>query len=388
MQRPVVDYAGFQFDGPKPMRDVPVQMSDPRRKPPSKADSGVVISVERSSGPRAAPSPPPPPVWGGIDRAPPPTRDFRGPFLFIAALIGVALTAFGLLAYAIYMETAPQLETFEVDGAAASNGGDEGAEGATASIWLDGAPYGATVRVNADSVGVLPMTIENLPSGEHLLTIEAENQSLDTLVAVTAGKMSAVFLRLGASDDLSGARVDVEADARAAETAVLDTPQGSGAVDAGVPSASQTGLLRIVTEPAGAVISLDGVPVGTSPLVLPEVEARTHVVSASMDGREPTDATVGVVGGSDQMVRLSLVPVAGPGALQVLVQPWGTIYIDGVLHKRNTDVVYRTELPSGAHEIRVEHPTFGTRTRQVTIQAGESLREVFDLTTGTTSSGS
>ena len=88
------------------------------------------------------------------------------------------------------------------------------------------------------------------------------------------------------------------------------------------------------------------------------------------------------------MVRLSLAAVAGPGTLQVLAQPWGTIYIDGALHKRNTDVVYRTEVPAGTHEIRVVHPTFGTRTRQVTVRAGQSVMEVFDLTEGTTESGS
>ena len=372
------------------MQDVPVQMSDPRRKAPSGAEAGTVISVERSSTKRATPPLPPPPVWGGMANAPPPTRDFRGPFLFIAALVGVALVAIGLLAYAVYMDTAPRFETYEVEGISASaDGGGTGLGEGTdvGSIWVDGAPYGATLWVNSDSVGVVPMTIESLPEGEHRLRLEAGGQGLDTLISVTAGQTAAVFLRMGASGDVSDAVVDVASDDPVGAP-LPNTTLPSDPVGASSPVAPTIGLLRIVTEPAGATIRLDGAPVGTAPLVLPEVDARRHVVTALLDGREPSEMTVDVLAGRDQTIRLSLAAAAGPGTLQVLAQPWGTIYIDGVLHKRNTDVMYRTELPSGTHEIRVEHPTFGTRTRQVTLSAGQSTTEVFDLTVGTTGSGS
>ena len=386
---PVVDYAGSLPDGLKSMRDVPVQMSDPRRKAPSGPEAGTVISVKRPPvKPEAAL--PPPPVWGGMASPPPPTRDFRGPFLFIAALVGVALVAIGLLVYAVYLETAPRFETYELEGGSASvgEGGVGQADGASVgSVWVDGTPYGATLRVNSDSVGVVPMTVGNLPVGEHLLQIEAEGQALDTLVSIAAGQTATVFLRLGASGDVSDAVVDVASSALV-EEASPGTALPTDPVGASSPVAPATGLLRIVTEPAGAAILLDGTPVGTAPLVLPDVDARRHVVTASLDGREPREMAVDVIAGRDQTIRLSLAAAAGPGTLQVLAQPWGTIYIDGVLHKRNTDVMYRTELPSGTHEVRIEHPTFGTRTRQVTIEAGQSVREVFDLTVGAVSDGS
>ncbi|GAB5533887.1 MAG: hypothetical protein Rubg2KO_01360 [Rubricoccaceae bacterium] len=385
MYGPVVDYAGSLFDGLKAMRDVPVQMSDPRRKAPSGQESGNIISVKRPLA-KSDGALPPPPVWGGMASPPPPTRDFRGPFLFIAALVGVALVAIGLLAYAVYMETAPQFETYEIEGGSASGGGDGLADGASVgSVWVDGGPYGATLRVNSDSVGVLPMRVENLSAGEHLLRIEAEGQALDTLVLVTAGQTATVFLRLGGSGDVSDAVVDVAQGAPVETSPAIPPSDPEDASSTVVPT---VGTLRIVTEPAGATILLDGAPVGTAPLALPEMEARRYVLTASLDGREPGEMTVDVIAGQDQTIRLSLAEVAGPGTLQILAQPWGTIYIDGVLHKRNTDVMYRTELPSGTHEIRVEHPTFGTRTRQVTIHPGQSAREVFDLTVGTASDGS
>ena len=72
---------------------------------------------------------PPPPVWGGMASAPPPTRDFRGPFAFVALLAVVALVAIGLLVYAASMERRAELEAFSVEGATTSSpGGAQGPE--------------------------------------------------------------------------------------------------------------------------------------------------------------------------------------------------------------------------------------------------------------------
>ena len=67
------------------------------------------------------------------------------------------------------------------------------------------------------------------------------------------------------------------------------------------------------------------------------------------------------------------------GGVAVLVQPWGTIYIDGDLHALNTDVIYETALPTGHHVIRASHPTFGTREVPVHVTAGETARVVIDM---------
>ena len=378
----VVDYADSPFDGQKLMRDVPVQIPDARREASADEEAGTVISVTRNET-RGSPSIPPPPVWGGMASPRSPARDFRGPFLFVAALVGVALTAVGLLIYAVSMERGPRLDAYDLEAQTTGMaGGGELANGGTASVWVDGAPYGATLRVNTDSVGTLPMTVENLEAGEHLLTLEAGDRALDTLISVRAGETAAVFIRLDELGDVSEAILDVEAPIEAAPLAPEPSPQAT------VPSAPATGTLRIVSTPAGAAVRVDGAPVGTTPLVMPDVEAGSHSISATLAGHQPRETRVEVAAGRDQMVRLSLEAVAGPGTLEILARPWGTIYIDGALHKRNTDVVYRAQLPAGTHEIRVIHPTFGERTRQVVVGAGQTVMEVFDLTVGSTDGGS
>lgn len=374
------------FDGLLAMRDVPIQMSDSRRHAASEGE-GTIISVERisdlpsSPARRAIPAPPPRPVWGGLASPPPPTRDFRGPLLFVAALVGVALTSVGLLIYAVSQERGDRLDPYGIEGqtTTVAGGGAELAE--TASVWVDGTPYGATLWVNTDSMGTLPMTVENLPEGEHLLTVEANGMTLDTLISVGAGEAAAVFLRLEAVPEVAETVVEVE-------TPATEAPPPAPVPQAVAPPPPTTGLLRVVSRPAGATVQLDGVPVGTTPLALPAVVAGRHTVTAALDGHQPRNTSVEVVAGRDQMVTLSLEANAEPGMLQVLVRPWGSIYIDGSLRKSNTDVLFRTELPAGTHEIRVVHPTFGTRTRQVTVGSGQAVMEVFDLTTGATDGGS
>jgi hypothetical protein len=57
------------------------------------------------------------------------------------------------------------------------------------------------------------------------------------------------------------------------------------------------------------------------------------------------------------------------GTLQVLVKPWGSIFIDGKLHKIDTDVVYTVQQPMGEHRLQVEHPVLGAFYRSVQVSS-------------------
>ena len=77
---------------------------------------------------------------------------------------------------------------------------------------------------------------------------------------------------------------------------------------------------------------------------------------------------------------------SGMGRLKVLVKPWGTIYIDGELRQRETDVPYATSLVSGAYRVRATHPTLGTWERVVDVGAGEEAAVVMDFNAPSASS--
>ena len=363
------------------MRDVPAHPSEPRREPRARPASGTLISVHKGADELEAGAPPrpgqraPQPVWGGMETPPPPTRDYRGPFGFLILLAAVAILALGLLIYAASADRPAQVDESLVEGSqlgTAGGGVTDVADGA--SLRVDGVPFGATVRIDSDSVGTLPFRMDGLAPGDHLLTIESGPYATDTLLTVEAGERSVVFLRLAGGEDVSQATVQVET-----ETREPDAEPRSAARE---PAALTTGTLRIESRPAGATILLDGAPVGKAPLSLPDVLVGRHAVAASLPGYEDRAVSVSVKSGQDETVRLTLDARAAPGTLEVLARPWGTIYIDGVLQKRNTDIVFRTQVSPGRHEIRVVHPTFGTRTRSVSVGPGQSTMEVFDLTEG------
>lgn len=92
------------------------------------------------------------------------------------------------------------------------------------------------------------------------------------------------------------------------------------------PSADSTVRIAIVTEPAGAQVSIDGFPVpGVTPLADIPVTARAgRVVRAELDGYEPSELRTDIL--SDGEVRLTLEPV-GSAATPPTTGPAGTLVI-------------------------------------------------------------
>lgn len=192
----------------------------------------------------------------------------------------------------------------------------------------------------------------------------------------------------------------------------------------------------VSTIPAGAVVLLDFVPVGVTPLPAPTLgTSGYYFLSISKEGYAPLDTFVYLSvadPGSFSFVltpeitdaampirspvrreaeRSSPVrttrpeahpparteeprrdelplqqreseeapPPAAVGLLTVQVWPWGSVYIDDVLHARDTDVQYRVQLPVGAHRVRVFHPTLGSAEKTVRVMAGAPQQLVIDL---------
>lgn len=68
---------------------------------------------------------------------------------------------------------------------------------------------------------------------------------------------------------------------------------------------------------------------------------------------------------------------AAEGSLQVVVQPWADIVVDG--ESVGETPFRRLPLAAGTHTVRVEHPAFEPIERQVKVEAGEVTRLVLDL---------
>lgn len=64
--------------------------------------------------------------------------------------------------------------------------------------------------------------------------------------------------------------------------------------------------------------------------------------------------------------------------LEVTVNPWGEIWLDGKAID-TTPLVSPIKLAPGLHELAVRHPQLGTRSLRVVLSKGDTLRKAFDL---------
>ena len=72
---------------------------------------------------------------------------------------------------------------------------------------------------------------------------------------------------------------------------------------------------------------------------------------------------------------------ARPGIVEAFVRPFGTIYVNDELLAENTNGRHGKELPPGTHRVRAEHPTYGTWTKNVRIEPGQTQEVSFNFGT-------
>ncbi len=369
-------------------------------------------SFEPSDGPNYAlpgvapvpvPQPPriPPPLLFGLILAV--VLGAGGVLLFSSHAPSEELTAEKLVALVHEQEEATRANAATV---AASRTGS-----AVLSVETD--PAGAEVVIDGTAAGESPVRRDRLPAQWYVLSIRKDGyQPVDSLVHLGSGQRMSLSVTLTPSDPLAAALA-----ATLAEAAPLS--EAAGLAPALLPTAprqeaqpprraeplvsaprpeARTGSVQVTTNLDGVAVSIDGRRIGTTPLRPREVTPGAHVIELSLSGHQAQRLTVSVGAGQINTVHAAMVPEpktvpetkAAPeapaprrGSLSVVAQPWGSIYIDGTLRARDTDLRYETELPVGDHQVRVEHPTLGTWERTVRVTADRPVSLRADLTSGT-----
>ena len=79
------------------------------------------------------------------------------------------------------------------------------------------------------------------------------------------------------------------------------TGRGEPAVAAPGP-----GSIQALSRPSGAQVTLDGRPIGTTPMLIPDVAAGSHTIRLELAGFNPWTTTVDVKGGTPTRVAASL----------------------------------------------------------------------------------
>jgi hypothetical protein len=220
----------------------------------------------------------------------------------------------------------------------------------TGSLTIQTTPAGLPVGIDGQSAGITPLTITLAPATYKVQVGEGE-QRRDLAVTITAG--SAILQH-------------------------LELP---------VPAAvtPSTGTLRIQTEPAGQIVSVDGIDRGASPLTIHELAAGDHTVVVR-GARGVLRRTVAVKAGDT--VSLLVAPVApstpAPGWLSVQSPTRLEIREDGkLLGSTDTEQIM---LAAGRHEIELANDRVGYRARRsIEVLPGQTTSVPVELPFGSLS---
>lgn len=234
---------------------------------------------------------------------------------WIAAAIVLALLATGGLFAARHFAATPAAVT-------------------TGTITVNTTPPGAEVQVDGVPHGRTPVTL-SVQGGTHTLAVlGADGQWRKVPVTVAAGTQVSHHLEL---------------------------PKATAAL----------GQLSVRTEPAGAKISIDGTPLGKTPMTIVELAPGEHTVTLESDAGSVNQKVMIEAGMSASLV----VPLSGaPGAvasgwISVQAPVVMDLYEGGRL--LGSTGIDRIMLPAGRHEIEIVNEALGYHeTRTANVQPG------------------
>ncbi|MDP1825580.1 MAG: serine/threonine-protein kinase [Archangium sp.] len=150
----------------------------------------------------------------------------------------------------------------------------------------------------------------------------------------------------------------------------------------------KTSSIAVETEPAGAMVMVDGKAAGAAPLTMNEVTPGEHVVEASLNGYTTVKRTVSVSTEGDRlMIMLTLpqkkvepaAPVAvAKGKLSLSTDPWTHVSLNG---KTLGDTpLIEVPLPAGRHRLQLSNEQAKIDLAiEVEVKAGQVTKKVLRL---------
>ena len=269
-------------------------------------------------------------------------------------------------------------------------------------------PEGASVYVDGEAKGKTPLVIRDLGPGKHHARFQLDSrETADDFFAVDYGSMVTRHVELKKirgllllTSDPAGATV-MRDGLSLGETPRLITTLPAGEtqrmilrkagyqdraveirLDGRTPMIHHeklildSGVLKVVSEPAGAEVTVNGIVRGRTPVDIRDIPKGHTVVVVKKDGYEPVKRELALNAGDVQTLDVKLEGI--PGAIAITTVPDGSrIYINGQAEGKAP--VYLKNLRPGNYRVRVEADGCGTVERTLEVKWGATTREEFRL---------
>ena len=137
-----------------------------------------------------------------------------------------------------------------------------------------------------------------------------------------------------------------------------------------------SGAISIISDPAGAEVTVNGIVRGVTPLEVKDVPNGRAAVKFRLDGFAEEVRELAMRAGDRQTLSIVLSPL--PGSLHLASVPDGArFYLDE--EARGQGPLAITGLKPGEYRVRAELAGYGTIEKTVAIRPGEATREEFRL---------
>lgn len=137
-----------------------------------------------------------------------------------------------------------------------------------------------------------------------------------------------------------------------------------------------SGVVNIITEPADAEVTVNGIVKGRSPILVSDLPKGTAIVRLKLDGYMDETRELRLNAGDQQ--TLSVPMVALPGTLHIVTTPaHASVYINDEICGISPISIPR--MAPGEYIVRCEAEGFASESKKITIDNGKSVREEFRL---------
>jgi serine/threonine protein kinase len=272
-------------------------------------------------------------------------------------------------------------------------------------------PSGAKIYINQNPAGDSPIQNVTATSGKVNLNINKTGYDpIDTSINIIEGKENLFSFTLNKTTEFGGLNVTsdpagagVWLDWKRMGTTPFDKselPAGShqllirknGFADYKqtvkipvnklivIPTVKLTrlGKLTVITEPADAEIIIDNKSVGKGEYTNDKMNIGEHNIMVRKNGFKSYNEKIKIEVNKPLNISAKLSPLVGK--VEILVRPYGNIFIDDQLKKEGTSSPYTTNLSGGLHNLKVVHPTLGEWIKKIEIEDETPRKYLVDFT--------